>query len=110
MRPRTLALAAGLLCSLVLVVAAQAQVREKEKVNIVATGDIIAIDVGAQQLTVKSTLDEGLVYQVDAAATILKGSAKLALSDLQVGWNVAMNGHRTGDTRLVTYIKVVNAP
>lgn len=40
----------------------------------------------------------------------MRGSQTLLLSDLKTGWNVVVNGHRTGDTRLLTMIKVVKAP
>jgi len=110
MRARTLALTACLLWIFALAGLAHAQARVEERGNLAVTGDITAIDAGKRQITVKSTSDEGLVYQVDGAATIMAGSEKRAFSDLEVGWNVAMNGHRTGDTRLVTFIKVVKAP
>jgi hypothetical protein len=89
---------------------AGAQARVEEKVNVAVTGDILAIDAAARSLTVKSTHDEGVVYTVAESATILKGADPLALGDLRVGWNVAMNGHDDGTRKLVTYIKVVKAP
>jgi Cu/Ag efflux protein CusF len=107
---RALALAASLLCTLTWASAVHAQAREKEKVNIAVTGDITALDAAARKITVKSTNDEGVVYEVDAAATILSGNETLPLGDLKVGWNVAMNGHSHQDERLITYIKVVKSP
>jgi hypothetical protein len=89
---------------------AGAQARVEEKVNVAVTGDIVAIDAAARSLTVKSTHDEGVVYAVAESATILKGADPLALGDLKVGWNVALNGHDDGTRKLVTYIKVVKAP
>lgn len=106
----TLAAAAVLLGSLALANAAFAQARVEEKVNIAVTGDITALDPEARTITVKSTNDEGVDYTVDASATIMRGSQTLQLSDLKKGWNVVVNGHRTGDTRLLTMIKVVKAP
>lgn len=107
---RAFALVASLLCTLAWASAVQAQPREEEKVNIAVTGDITALDAAARKITVKSTVDEGVVYEVDAAATIMSGDQKVALGDLKVGWNVAMNGHRHQDERLITYIKVVKSP
>ena len=109
---RTPALVALLLSSLALATTAYAQARVEENVNVAVTGDVVAVDAAARRLTVKSTFDDeaGLVYEVDGAATIMKGSDKVALEDVRIGWNVAMNGHRVGDTRRVTYIKVVKAP
>jgi hypothetical protein len=69
-----------------------------------------AIDPGARTITVESTNDDGIGYEVDASATIMSGAQKLALGDLKTGWSVAMNGHRVGDTRRITMIKVVKAP
>jgi hypothetical protein len=109
-RRRSFALLASLLGLLAFASAGTAQPREKEKANLAVTGDVMAVDAAARQVTVKSTNDAGLVYAVDPAATILSGSQTLALGDLKVGWNVAMNGHQTGDGRVVTYIKVVKAP
>jgi ABC-type Fe3+-hydroxamate transport system substrate-binding protein len=109
-RRRAFALLASLLCLLAWASAGTAQPREKENVNLTVTGDVTAVDAAARKITVKSTNDEGVVYGVDASATILSGSETLALGDVQVGWNVAMNGHRTGEDRLVTYIKVVKKP
>jgi Cu/Ag efflux protein CusF len=87
-----------------------AQPRVEENVNLVVTGEITAIDPDARTITVKSTNDDGIAYQVDASATVMSGAQKLALGDLKTGWSVAMNGHRTGDTRRITLIKVVKAP
>lgn len=110
MRARTLALAASLLWIFALAGTAHAQARVEERGNLVVTGDITAVDAEARTITVKSTNDEGLVYKVDGTASIMAGAEKRALSDLKVGWTVAMNGHRDGDSRLVTFIKVVKAP
>jgi hypothetical protein len=87
-----------------------AQARVHEKVSIAVTGDIESVDAAAQSITVKSTNDEGIVYSVADNATILKGADKVSLGDLKEGWNVTMNGHDDGTTKLVTYIKVVKAP
>jgi Cu/Ag efflux protein CusF len=97
-------------CILALAGAAFAQARVKEKVNIAVTGDITELDSEARTITIKSTNDDGISYQVDGSATIMKGAQNLALGDLKTGWNVAANGHQTGDTRLLTLIKVVKAP
>ena len=109
---RTPALVTLLLASLALATTASAQARVEENVNVAITGDVVAVDAAARQLTVKSTFDDerGVVYEVDGTATIMRGSSKIALEEVKVGWNVAMNGHRVGDTRRVTYIKVVKAP
>jgi ABC-type Fe3+-hydroxamate transport system substrate-binding protein len=109
-RRRAFALLASLLWLLAWASAGTAQPRENEKVNLVVTGEVTALDAAARKITVKSTNDEGVVYGVDASATILSGSQTLALGDLRVGWSVAMNGHGTGEDRLVTYIKVVKKP
>lgn len=100
----------ALLTGLALAGAVGAQVRVEEKVNVVATGEILAIDAAARSLTVKSTFDEGIVYTVAENATIQKGAAALPLAELRVGWSVVMNGHNDGTRKLVTYIKVVKAP
>jgi Cu/Ag efflux protein CusF len=95
---------------LALTSAAGAQPRVEEKANIAVTGDIEAIDVAARKLTIQSTNDDGVVYGVEDAATIMMGSQKLELGDLKVGWNVAVNGHELRGNRTLTYIKVVKAP
>jgi hypothetical protein len=87
-----------------------AQARVEEKVNIAITGDVTALDPEARTITIQSTRDEGVSYQVDGAATIMKGAQNLTLGDLKTGWNVAANGHQSGDTRVLTMIKVVKAP
>ncbi|MEB2344638.1 MAG: hypothetical protein OZ948_07860 [Deltaproteobacteria bacterium] len=109
-RISTFAAAATLLCSLAVAGAAFAQARVHEKVNIAVTGDITALDPAARTITVKSTHDDGIEYTVDGSATIMRGSQTLELADLKEGWNVVVNGHQTGDTRLLTMIKVVKAP
>jgi hypothetical protein len=40
----------------------------------------------------------------------MRQNNKLALGDLKVGWNVVVNGHDDGTTKLVTFIKVLKAP
>jgi len=107
---RFFAVIAALLLGSALATSAGAQARIEEKVNIAVTGDITALDAEARTITIKSTNDDGIAYTVDASATIMQGATKLELGDLKEGWNVAVNGHRTGDTRLLTFIKVVKAP
>ena len=104
------ALLAALLLALAWAAGASAQAREEEKANIAVTGDIKAIDVAARKITIESTHDDGVVYDVDSSATIMSGGKKLALGDLHVGWNVVVNGHELRGNRTVTYIKVVKAP
>jgi len=87
-----------------------AQPREKEKNNIAVTGEVTALDVNGRTITVKSTNDEGVTYTVDDGTSIMSGGRTVALRDLRVGWSVALNGHRDGDTRRATYIKVVKNP
>ena len=90
--------------------AASAQVRVKEKVGFAVTGEITAIDAAAKTITVKSTNDKGVVYKVDATASIMSGGKKVGLGELSKGMSVAMNGQDDGTTKLATYIKVVKAP
>ncbi len=110
MRIRIAMVASVLMLGLVLGSAVTAQVRTTEKANIVATGEITAIDAATKSLTVKSTNDEGVAYVVDDSASIMKGATKLALADLKPGWSVAINGHDDGTRKLLTLIKVVTAP
>ena len=110
MRSRISTRMAVLLVGLALASAVAAQPRVKEKVGFAVTGEITAIDVAAKSLTVKSTNDEGVVYTVNDATTLMSGSKKLAFGDLKKGWHVVMNGHDAGATKLVTYLKVVKAP
>jgi hypothetical protein len=112
MRPgrRTCLLGLIVLSALVWTSAAGAQARVEEKVNIAVTGDIKAIDVAARKITIQSTLDDGITYQVEDVASIMKGAEKLTLGDLKVGWNVAVNGHDLRGTRTLTLIQVVKAP
>jgi hypothetical protein len=104
------ALASLLAAPLTLPGSAAAQARVEEKVNVAVTGDIVAIDAPTRVIVVRSTNDKGVVYVADASATILKGATTLKLEDLQTGWNVAINGHDDGETKLITMIKVVKAP
>jgi hypothetical protein len=110
LRTRISRLAATFLLALAMAGAAVAQPRVEEKANVAVTGDITALDAAARSITVKSTGDDGVVYTVADNATIMKGATKLALADLKVGWNVALNGHDDGTTKTVTFIKVVKAP
>jgi Cu/Ag efflux protein CusF len=110
MQMRIATLSFTVLAALALAATAGAQARVEEKVNLVVTGEITALDAAAQQITVKGEHDDGLVYAVDASATILAGAKELALGELQKGWHVVMNGHEAGGRRLVTYIKVVKQP
>lgn len=110
MRTRISTVATVLMLALILGSVVNAQVRVTEKANVAATGEITAIDATSKSVTVKSTNDDGVVYVVDDSATIMKGSTKLALGDLQKGWGVAINGHDDGTRKLLTFIKVVTAP
>ena len=83
MRTRISTVATVLMLGLVLGSTVTAQVRVKEKVNVVATGEITAMDAATKSLTVKSTNDEGVVYVVDDSATIMNGATKVALGDLR---------------------------
>ena len=107
---RAFALATALLLVLGWAAGASAQPRVEEKANIAITGDIKAIDVAARKITIESTNDDGVVYEVESAATIMHGAKTVTLGDLEVGWNVAANGHELRGNRLLTYIKVVKAP
>lgn len=89
---------------------AGAQARVQEKLGFAVTGEVVAVDPDARQITVKGEHDEGLVYAVEESATVLAGSAGRTLADLAVGAGVVMNGHGDGARRVVTYIKVVKAP
>jgi Cu/Ag efflux protein CusF len=100
----------ALLAGLALAAPAFAQPRAEEKANIAITGDVKAVDVVANTITIQSTLDEGVTYDVDAGTTIMSGAAKISLGDLKPGWNVAANGHELRGRKLLTYIKVVKAP
>jgi hypothetical protein len=107
---RVLLLAASLLFATTWAHGALAQAREKEKANIAVTGDIKAIDVEKRTITIQSTHDEGVTYDVESAATIMKGGQKLALGDLKVGWNVVVNGHDLRGKQTLTLIQVTKAP
>lgn len=110
MRIRISTVAAVLMSGLILGSVVNAQVREAERGNVAATGEITAIDQATRSLTVKSTNDEGVVYAVADSATIMQGATKLTLGDLQKGWSVTVNGHDDGTHKLLTFIKVVKAP
>ena len=110
MRTRISTVATALMLALILGSVVNAQVRVTEKGNVAATGEITAIDAATKSVTVKSTNDDGVAYVVDDSATIMKGSTKLALGDLQKGWSVTINGHDDGTRKLLTFIKVVTAP
>jgi len=106
----SIGLVLGLVLGLTLAGAASAQMRTKEKVGFVVTGEITAIDAAAKTLTVKSTNDEGVVYTVGDGTNIMSGAKKLAFGDLAKGQHVAINGQDEGATKRATYIKVVKAP
>jgi len=110
MRTRIATLGFALVVGLTLASTAGAQARVEERGNVAATGDIQAIDVAKKTITVKSTNDDGVVYTVADSASIMRQNNKLALGDLKVGWNVVVNGHDDGTTKLVTFIKVLKAP
>jgi hypothetical protein len=107
---RALALVSVLLWTIVLAGSAAAQPRVEENVNLIVTGEITAIDAAARKVTVKSTNDDGVVYEVEPSATIMSEADKIALGDLKAGWHVAMNGHRVGDAKRISLIKVVKRP
>ena len=90
--------------------AAAAQPRVEERLGFAVTREVTAIDAAARKITVKSTNDEGVVYTVDASATIMSGSQKLALGDVKKGWTVVLNGQDDPAGKRVTYIKVAKAP
>ena len=96
--------------SLALASTVHAQARVDEKVNLAVTGDVTAIDPDARMITVKSTNDEGSSTRWTAARRSWRVSTTAPSSISRSGGNVAVNGHRTGDARLVTFIKVVKAP
>jgi len=103
-------LISALLAALALSAPSAAQPRAEEKANLAVTGDVTAIDVVANTITIQSTLDEGVTYDVDGGTTIMSGASKIALGDLKTGWNVAANGHELRGRKVLTYIKVVKAP
>jgi len=103
-------LAPALLSILLLAGVATAQPRVEENVNLIVTGEITALDAAARSITVKSTNDDGVAYQVEASATIMLDAKKLEFGDLKTGWSVVMNGHQAGESRRITLIKVVKAP
>jgi hypothetical protein len=105
-----LALGSVLMWGIALAGTATAQPRVEERLGFAVTGEITALDAAARKITVKSTNDEGKVYAVDASATIMSGSQKLALGDLKKGWTVVMNGQDDPAGKRVTYIKVAKAP
>lgn len=107
---RVLVLAASLLLVTAWTSGALAQAREKEKANIAVTGDIKAIDVEKRTITIQSTHDEGVTYDVESVATIMKGGQKIELGDLKVGWNVVVNGHDLRGKQTLTLIQVTKAP
>lgn len=73
---RAFTLAAALLLALAWAAGAGAQARVEEKVNLTVTGDIKALDAAARRITVESTSDDGIVYEVDRSATIMSGAQK----------------------------------
>jgi Cu/Ag efflux protein CusF len=107
---RVLLLAASLLLVTTWAHGAFAQARELEKANIAVTGDIKAIDVEKRTITIQSTHDEGVTYDVESVATIMKGGQKIGLGDLKVGWNVVVNGHDLRGKQTLTLIQVTKAP
>jgi uncharacterized membrane protein len=90
---------------------ATAQARVEERLGFAVTGDVKAIDAAAKTITIKSTNDDGVVYAVDPTATLMRGGQTIPLSDVQVGWNVAVNGQEARDgARTITMLKVTKAP
>lgn len=107
---RISALACALALGLVIADAAFAQARVRERGNIAVTADVTAVDAEARKITLKNLDEEAIEYNVDQSATILRGATDIKLGDLKPGWNVTVQGHDDGTTRLLTYIKVMKAP
>lgn len=95
---------------LVIADAAFAQARVRERGNIAVTADVVSVDAEARKITLKNLDAEAIEYTVDPSATIMRGATDIKLGDLQKGWNVTVQGHENGTTRLLTYIKVMKAP
>jgi Cu/Ag efflux protein CusF len=99
-------LAAAFLCANLAV----AQTVKKETADFLMTGVITAIDTTAKTITLKGANGESGTFVVNDATTIMDGNAKIALSGLQKGARVALNGDNPGDKKIATYIEVVEGP
>ncbi len=89
---------------------ASAQTVKKETADFLMTGEITAIDTTAKTITLKGANGESGTFVVNDATTIMNGNAKIALSALQKGSRVALNGDNPGDKKIATYIEVVEGP
>jgi len=110
MRARISTLALALAMGLAVATTVAAQVRTREKTDFAITGEITAVDSAAKTLTLESTNDKGLIYAVADTTNLMSGSDKVGFGDLRRGMKVVANGHDDGETRLITYLKVVKAP
>ena len=88
---------------------AQAQVKKKEDVDWALTGKIVSVDLAGKLLNLQEAGD-GPVQSVavDDKTTIMKGDAKIGLSDLKKGWHVAVDGDDREGRKVATYIEVVD--
>jgi Cu/Ag efflux protein CusF len=89
---------------------ANAQAVKKETSDFLMTGEVTAIDTAAKTITLKGANGETGTFTVNDSTTIMNGNSKIALSALQKGSRVALNGDNPGGKKIATYIEVVEGP
>lgn len=89
---------------------ASAQTVKKETADFLMTGEIVVVDAAAKLITLKGANGESGVYKVNDATTIMNGNAKIPLSGLQKGAQIAINGDNVSGENIATYIEVVEGP
>lgn len=89
---------------------ALAQKLEKEAASGAVSGTVLNTDTSAMLITIDGPNDDGGVYTLDKAATLLNDKRKIALGDIQKGWSVTVNYDQREGKNVVTYLEVTETP
>lgn len=81
-----IALAVGMACASI----ASAQAIQKAPAEGGVSGTVTAVNAAESTIRVKGPNDDGSLYRVDPAASILNGDTKIKLADIKTGWSVTV--------------------
>jgi hypothetical protein len=73
-------------------------------------GPLVSVDVAKRTITVGGAT--GGTFEVDPNATLLSGSKKLTLAELETGWDVEGSGDLRGvptPKKVITYLEAVDS-
>lgn len=88
-----------------------AQTIEKAAASGAVTGKVIAVNAAEATIQIQGANDDGGVYAVDPAASILNGATKIGLADIRAGWTVTVTFDESlAGKKVAKMISVDDAP